>query len=934
MLMKKANLFLFVSLIFVLNVNGQSKKPMDHSVYDLWKDIKSPVISYQGHFVAYELRPQNPFLDGILFLYSQNENKLDSFPRGNNPVFTPNEQFVAFRVKPPHSLVKELKLKKTKKDKLPKDSLFVYHIPEDTLYTFGQLKKFKVSKKNYQIIAALFYQSKEKTQQDSNSSNIPNDTKHRTHKTGKNYKLLVWNTQSGSRFETNDVLEYSLAPEGSTVAFVQQKNNDTLMVQYYNAVNGELKTLSLFKGKIKNIILDKEGNQIAWLQSSDTTKPYVYKLFYYHIKNSEQKTLDENAEGVPDGWVVCENFNPYFSDDGKKLFLATFPKPQPEPEDSLLDEEKFHVDIWSWTDLVIQPEQKVRLKKDKTKKYMGVWNVGKNKYIQLADSVVDNIKLFQKGNSDFALGFNNKKYRKSYSWTAERYRDIYLININTGERQLFVEQASSTVELSPNQKFVYWYSKADSNWYAREIKSGKVINLTAWIKYPLYQEVFDVPALPYPYGSPGWTQNDRQFLVYDRYDIWAIAPGNPQKPVNITQFYGRKNNIRLRYVKTTEKEYIPDDTPILLHGFDEDNNYEGYYSLDLNHHELKTLIYENYHLSRPQKAKESEMYLWSRSNYRKFPDLLLSDGSFLNPRRISFANPQQKEYLWGSVEMIKWTSFDGRELKGLLYKPENFDSRKKYPVIVYYYEKNSETSNRYLNPKPSYSVISFPMYTSNGYLIFVPDIYYKTGYPGKSAFDCIMSGVLKICELPFVDKERIGLQGQSWGGYQTAYMVTQTSFFKAAMAGAPVSNMTSAYGGIRWGSGLSRMFQYEEGQSRIGGNLWEYPERYIENSPLFQADKITTPLLIMHNDNDGAVPWYQGIELFLALRRLNKPVWMLTYNNEEHNLRKWPNRVDLSIRMMQFFDHYLKNKPAPRWMVEGIPADKKGLETGYELMEK
>jgi len=184
---------------------------------------------------------------------------------------------------------------------------------------------------------------------------------------------------------------------------------------------------------------------------------------------------------------------------------------------------------------------------------------------------------------------------------------------------------------------------------------------------------------------------------------------------------------------------------------------------------------------------------------------------------------------------------------------------------------------------------------------------------------------------PFIDRKKIGIQGQSWGGYQTAWLITQTNMFAAAMAGAPVSNMTSAYGGIRWESGLSRMFQYENNQSRIGATLWDKPLQYIENSPLFYVPKIKTPLLIMHNDNDGAVPWYQGIELFTAMRRLNKPVWMLTYNNEEHNLKaeSWANRMDLTIRMKQFFDHYLKDEPMPWWMQYGVPAIQKGKELGY-----
>jgi dipeptidyl aminopeptidase/acylaminoacyl peptidase len=219
-------------------------------------------------------------------------------------------------------------------------------------------------------------------------------------------------------------------------------------------------------------------------------------------------------------------------------------------------------------------------------------------------------------------------------------------------------------------------------------------------------------------------------------------------------------------------------------------------------------------------------------------------------------------------------------------------------------------------------------------VIFVPDIFYRTGDPGLCAYEAVVSGALAMAgRFPFIDVNRMALQGQSWGGYQTAFLVTRTNLFKAAMAGAPVSNMTSAYGGIRWGTGMSRMFQYEHTQSRIGGTLWDKTLKYIENSPVFYVPQVETPLLIMHNDNDGAVPWYQGIEFFMALRRLDKPAWMLVYNNEEHNLTRRANEKDLSRRMMQFFNHYLKGQPMPCWMKNGIPATEKGENMGYELCE-
>ena len=280
---------------------------------------------------------------------------------------------------------------------------------------------------------------------------------------------------------------------------------------------------------------------------------------------------------------------------------------------------------------------------------------------------------------------------------------------------------------------------------------------------------------------------------------------------------------------------------------------------------------------------------------------------------------------------MQWTSLSGEKISGLLVKPENFDPAKQYPLVVNFYEKLSDELHQHRSPNFHRSQINWTFYASRGYLVFAPDIPYRTGYPGESAYNAIVSGVTMLIDKGFVDPRRVAMQGHSWGGYQAAYIVTRTNLFVCAEAGAPVANMTSAYGGIRWESGLSRAFQYERSQSRIGGSLWEYPMRFLENSPLFSLDKVQTPLLILHNDKDGAVPWYQGIELFSGLRRLGKPAWLLNYNDEPHWPVKLQNRIDFQTRMAQFFDHYLLGASQPRWMQRGVPPVEKGILQGLEV---
>ncbi|MBQ5528816.1 MAG: S9 family peptidase, partial [Bacteroidales bacterium] len=378
---------------------------------------------------------------------------------------------------------------------------------------------------------------------------------------------------------------------------------------------------------------------------------------------------------------------------------------------------------------------------------------------------------------------------------------------------------------------------------------------------------------------------------------------------------------------------IKTDKPAWFTTFNHVTKERGYAMKDITKKKAKLQkIYEgpySFNSLSVSAGKKANTYLYTRGNFEDGNNVWMTADNFKTQKQMSDINPQQRDYNWGTVELVSWTSADGKPLEGLLFKPENFDPKKKYPVMIYFYEKNSETLYNSRVPAPSASTVNIPYFVSNEYLVFVPDLVYTDGHPGQSCLKCLMPGVDMLCEYPWVDGDNMAIQGQSWGGYQVAYLITQTNRFKAAGAGAPVSNMTSAYGGIRWESGIARTGQYEEGQSRIGKNLWDGFDLYVENSPLFHVPNVTTPVLIMHNDADGAVPWWQGIEFYNGLRRMGKQAWMLEYNDEAHNLRERRNRKDLSIRLSQFFDHFLKGAPMPIWMSKGVPATLKGIEYGY-----
>ncbi len=424
----------------------------------------------------------------------------------------------------------------------------------------------------------------------------------------------------------------------------------------------------------------------------------------------------------------------------------------------------------------------------------------------------------------------------------------------------------------------------------------------------------------------GWTRNDASVLLYGRYDVWEADPTGATAPRVVTDSLGVRNHLVFRLVDLDPDERSIDPSqPLLLRAVDDETKATGFYRDRLGAARApERIVMADASFTTPLKARRAEVYALQRSTFQEFPDTWVGP-SLDKLVRVTDANPEQSQYSWGSDELVHWRSDDGVPLKGLLFKPAGFDSTKKYPMLVYYYEQLSENLHSYVPPSGR-NVINPTVYTSLGYLVFEPDIAYRNGYPGPSALHSVVPGVQALIARGFVDAKAVGLQGQSWGGYQTAFMITQTNMFRAAMAGAPVANMTSAYGGIRWESGVARAFQYEKTQSRIGGSLWAFPMRYIENSPLFFADRIETPLFIMANDNDGAVPWYQGIEMFVALRRLGKEVYLIDYNGDGHNPRKRANQKDIDLRMQQFFAHHLKGEPAPDWMTRGIPFLNKGRD--------
>ena len=942
--MKKSVLLSILALLFILPANAQ-KIPLNSGSYDGWKSLSSPLISPSGNFISYTINPQEG--DGWLYLINNFSGKKDSVECGTNLVFSPGEKYIAFQVIPRFLVTRQAKKKKLKEDKMPKNDLQIRLLGSDKIIKVERVKSFALPEKNsdwmaYLLEKKLKEQEPKKTMADTASATV-NKYPGKGKKTeAKGTDLIIYNPLMNKEYKYEDVVEYAVAKDGRDICFVQDIADTTKEENYKVNVfdTGSEVTKLIFEGKggLKKLGVGRTGEVIAFIYSPDTAKVKTYDLWLSKKTAPAVKVVDTTAKAMPKGWSVSENSNISFSDDLTKLYFGTAARPVREPEDTLIDDEKYRLDIWSWNDDVLQPMQKKQLEQEKKRFFTAVYRLDRNVMIQATDTSVPVVRFTKKQDNDIVIGISDLRYRRASSWEGDVAEDIYAIDLRNGNKSLLLKKCGSSISLSPDCKWIVYWNKDEKSWFSIPSAGGIAKNISRDINVPLYDELNDVPDDPSPHGICGWIDDSRHIIVYDRYDLWSIDVAGTTMPHNITNGFGRANNLRLRYSKTDPEEEALNTNKIwYLTAFNYENKESGFYSVKYGQSGDPSLLrmgkvsYQGNLI----KAKNSDIFLWQCGSFVQSPELYTSNSGFQNIKQLSVTNPQQSKYIWGIAELVEWTSFDSKKLQGILYKPENFDPSLKYPMIVYFYERSSDGLYNYMPPAPSASIINRVFAVSNGYLVFVPDIPYVIGYPGQSCYNAVMSGTYSLLDrFSFIDRNRLALDGQSWGGYQIAYLVTRTDLFACAYAGAAVSDMISAYGGIRWGTGMSRMFQYEKTQSRIGGTLWEKPLQFIENSPIFWVPRIKTPLLLMHNDADDAVPWYQSIEFITALRRLGKPAWLLSYNDEAHNLTRRADKKDISIRKMQFFDHYLKNAPMPYWMKYGISQIEKGKINGYKLIDE
>ena len=902
-----------------------------------WQSIRSPVFSNDGRWFAHRLSPAEG--DGDVYIKDTQGDKDYTFSVGEGSSMTSGEiafsddsKWAAFTVYPTRNEAK--KLKKQKKPTYNNISLLNLSTGKKT--DFEKVRRFMFSGENPSWIVFHKY---------------PPEGQAKEQEKWKGSNLILFELATGKELNIGNVSEFAFNKPGLWLTWIidayGQSGNG---VQIRNMKTGVILPLDTDKAEYSRLTWTKKGDGLTVLKGKEDEdfedKLYSIVGFTEFSSASPKKILYDPKEDAnfPEKMTISPNRTPIWTEDFSALIFGIHdvkikenknddqkdeekaetkeeteseeekvpPKSAVKPKTPIDKEDLPEVVIWHWKDKRMQSQQQVQESRDKNFNFLATYLIKTKTFIRLADDTMRGVSLVPK--HMWALGFDDREYELTANLEGRRYQDVFVINMKTGERKLALKKFRWSTIPSPDGTHFLFYN--EGQYYTYEMATSKTHNITQDVPTSFINTEDDHNVIDPPVNSIGWAKDGVSVLLYDNWDIWNL-PVHGGKSVNLT-VNGKTDGIRYRsrYRLDPDEEGIDLSQPVYLGPYGEWTKKAGIGRIDKGKPGVKMLLWEDASFSL-RKAKNTDVYFYIKQTYKDYPDYYVTDANMKNGNKITDANPQQKDYLWSSgSRLIDYKSAKGDRLQAALFLPANYEEGKSYPTIVYIYEKVSQGLNRYYSP--SASGFNKSVYTSRGYAVLMPDIVYKINDPGMSSVWCVVPAVEAAIATGVVDRDRVGIHGHSWGGYQSSFLVTQTDLFSAVVTGAPLTNMISMYSSIYWNSGSANQPIFESSQGRFYGGYWDNLEAYARNSPVYFAQNVNTPMIILHNDKDGAVDWNQGIEYFNTLRRLGKPVILLQYVGENHGVRKPPNQKDYTIRMREFFDHHLAGKPAPAWMTEGI----------------
>ncbi len=893
----KYSLLAFFFLAISAGVTAQEvKKTLSIADYPKWNRIISTGLSDDGNWMTYSYLPNDG--DDTLYVKNIETGKLFSDPYCSKPTFSPDSKWVAYE----RNLTKEeaKKLKKNKKKVYSKGVLL-------NLETGKKMEWDKIKSFSFSPSQDFFTLKKESENKDIKGSD-----------------LLIKNLKKNQLMNLGNVSEYKFNKQGTLLAYLidadEMAGNGVYLM---NLANGNINVLDTDSASYNSLTWDDEmlfrnewgskGTAIAVLKGITPKKAQlqVNSLLVFSALNTatpQQKYFNPDDTNFPKGYVLSEIGNLSFSLDNNRIQVNI--KAQAN-KDKLSRDSIANVDVWHWDDEIIQSVQMRRSNRIKNLTYSGILHLNEMKFVQLASDDMRNV-LYNR-NLDKAIGGDPKPHISDISWGGG-FSDYYDLDTKTGMKKLIDSKVGRNMGISPSGSHFLFFKKGE--FYAYNLLSKNLTNISKAVDVSFFNINEDHPFENPSYGMAGWSKDGKSVYLNHQYDLWSLALDG-SGGYNLTGNYGTTNEIQLRLARINDLPYVDLKADNYLSAYGEWTKKSGYFKLK-DGKAPQELAFSDHRFGRINKATEADRFIFSRETFVEFPDYYSTDAKFKNLTKQTDANPQQIDYNWGSRKLLEFTNKEGVKLAATLTLPANYEAGKKYPMLVYFYEKVSNRHHSYSMPayddRPHMSE-----YASDGYLVLMPDIKYYEGKPGWSALDCVTSATKKVIELGYADPDHIGMQGHSWGGYQSSFILTQTDMFACTVTGAPVTNLTSMYNILYKNSGTNNQGIFELGQVRMGKGMFDDFQNYYDQSPVQNAPGISTPFMILHGTVDGAVDWNQGLEFYNAARRLGKKVILLSYPDENHHLANKNNQIDFQTRMKQYFDHYLKGADAPAWMQQGIP---------------
>lgn len=907
-------------------------RPLTYADAANFYEVLNPTLSRDGRWLAVLEQPQEG--DGTVVVRDLDSTRTwrapagttppTAFPRASSPnekppalarpafTFTGDSRFVVIHAQPTRAEQAAARIAPAKP--APARSLVVLDLATGRTETVARVASYQVSGRTGAVLTCLL-------------TPPPAAGAEKSAATG--HRLLVRDLTTGRKREIAGVSDYTLARDGRALVVVASGKIQTTTLRVIDPA-ADTAAVTLYSGpaKLSRLTWDPAQGQLACIAEETAGRgPLSRRVLLWSRGSNRVRTLvDAATPGVPAGLIVSDKAALTFTPDGRKLLLGVAPAPTAKPALPADPEDRVSADLWSWQDDLIQPRQEVRAAQDRDRSCRAVVDLANGAYTQIGTPEMPDVIISDDATRALAIDYRPYYRERDYDAT---YGDVHVVDLATGRHRRVLEklrggtgdEGEVALQLSPDGRHASYYT--DKNWHLLDLATGRTQPLTTTLPAAFYNELHDEPSPPPAWGFGGWADDSQSLLLYDRYDLWQVfTDGRPAQ--NLTHGYGRAHGLVLRRQDFAARE---EENPargvdlaaaLDFRGEDEHTRATGYFRFTPGRAEPERRLWRDCNYTYVGRALAADRLMFTASRFDEFPDVWVTGPDLAAPRRVTAGGDQLAPFAWGRAELLDYRSPAGVPLQAALYLPPDFDPAKKYPLIVYTYERLSLIVHRFFPPIAG-SNISFPVYASNGYLVMLADIAYTRGRPGADAVACVHAALDAAIARGGVDERAVGYQGSSWGGYTAAYLLTHSDRFAALAGGAIVSNMTSAYGGIRTYSGQPRLFQYEQSQSRLGRSLADAPGLYLENSPLFTAAAARAPFLILHNDRDGAVPFAQAVEFYLALRRLDKPVWLFNYRDEGHGLDRPANRRDWSRRLWQFFDHYLRGAPAPDWLEHGIP---------------